>query len=105
MDQLYVASTLDGLMVFNTTSHTVTLGAPGVPVNPVALVSDDIGRAYVVERGSCQPNDVSGRVRVFGTDLVERTASHRHLSRRRRHHEAARQRVRRRRLSRCRALR
>ncbi len=72
VNQLYVASTLNGLMVFNTSSHAVTLGPPGVPVNPVALVADDIGRAYVVERGSCQVNGVSGRIRVFGTDLVER---------------------------------
>ncbi len=73
IDKLYVGSSTNGLMVFSTTSHSVTLGPPGIPLHiPVALVADDIGRAYVVQAGDCSPLGAHGQIRIFGTDLVER---------------------------------
>jgi hypothetical protein len=72
VDKLYVASDT-GLMVFSTTSHSVTLGSPGIPLHlATALVADDIGRAYVIEAGQCSLVGTRGLVRIFGTDLVER---------------------------------
>lgn len=73
-DRLFVGSAAGGLMVFNTRTRLVERGfGAGVPLrNPQALVTDAIGRVYVVEAGSCTPGGEAGSVRIFGADLVER---------------------------------
>lgn len=73
-DRLLVASAAEGLMVFNSRTRSLERGAgAGIPLlQPRALASDGFGRSYVVEAGSCQLGGSTGRVRVFGTDLVER---------------------------------
>jgi len=75
-DRLLVASQAEGLMVFNTRTRALERGAgSGIPLqDPRALTSDGLGRAYVVEGGSCTTGGALGRVRVFGADLVERRA-------------------------------
>lgn len=73
-DRLLIASAREGLMVFDIGDRQVERGAGnGIPLAaaPVALVADARGRTYVVEQGGCGAGG-SGRVQVFGTDLVER---------------------------------
>jgi hypothetical protein len=73
-DRLLIASAAEGLMVFNTRTRALERGAgSGIPLQqPRGLASDGLGRSYVVEAGSCTAGGSSGRIRVFGADLVER---------------------------------
>ena len=73
-DRLLIASAAEGLMVFNTRTRELERGAgSGIPLlQPRGLASDGLGRSYVVEAGSCTVAGGAGRVRVFGSDLVER---------------------------------
>ncbi len=75
-DRLMVASATEGLMVFNIRTRSLERGAgAGIPLlDPRGLASDAFGRSYVVEAGSCVLGGGTGRVRVFGVDLVERKA-------------------------------
>ena len=71
-NRLLIASTA-GLMVFNTSNRTIIRGAPGIPLsNATALAADGLGRIYVTEAGGCASGGATGRVRIFGNDLVER---------------------------------
>src|SRR3972149_2167473 len=71
-NRLLIAST-SGLMVFNTSNRTIIRGAPGIPLsNATALAADGLGRIYVTEAGGCASGGATGRVRIFGNDLVER---------------------------------
>lgn len=71
-NRLLIAST-SGLMVFNTSNRTVIRGAPGIPLsNATALTADGLGRIYVTEAGGCASGSATGRVRIFGNDLIER---------------------------------
>jgi hypothetical protein len=74
-DRLFVGSTAGGLMVFNTRTRLVERGfGAGIPLhNPQSFATDAVGRVYVVEGGSCSTGGATGVVRIFGTDLVERT--------------------------------
>jgi hypothetical protein len=62
-----------GLLVFNTRLRRFTLAfGNGIPLEfPTDLVGDAIGRAYVLQRGGCS-TESPGRIRVFGTSLIER---------------------------------
>ncbi|MES2307149.1 MAG: hypothetical protein V4558_16730 [Gemmatimonadota bacterium] len=74
-DRLLIASPRE-LMVFNVREHRVEKGAgAGIPFAqaPRALVTDAFGRVYVPVGGSCVAGGAPGAVRVFGTDLVERS--------------------------------
>ena len=65
------------LMVFNVRERRVEKGAgAGIPfaISPRSLVTDAFGRAYLPVGGSCVAGGTPGLVRVFGTDLVERSA-------------------------------
>jgi hypothetical protein len=71
-NHLLIASA-SGLMVFNTANRSVIQGTPGIPLShATALATDGLGRIYVVEGGSCTPGGATGRVRIFGNDLIER---------------------------------
>lgn len=72
-ERVLIASPPGGLMVFNTRERRMTLPfGSGIPLQfPVGLVTDVIGRAHVVQQGGCNAAD-PGRVRVFGTNLIER---------------------------------
>lgn len=76
-DRLLIAS-LTELMVFNTRDRRVEKGVgAGIPFQsavPRALVTDAFGRAYLSVGGACLLGGATGVVRVFGTDLVERSA-------------------------------
>lgn len=64
------------LMVFNTRDRRVEKGVgSGIPfpASPRGLVADAFGRAYLPVGGSCLVGGAPGFVRVFGTDLVERS--------------------------------
>ncbi|HRP07941.1 MAG TPA: hypothetical protein PLL69_05580 [Gemmatimonadales bacterium] len=71
-ERVLIASPPGGLMVFNTRERRMTLPfGSGIPLQfPVALVTDVVGRAYVVQQGGCSSGD-PGRVRIFGTNLIE----------------------------------
>lgn len=74
-DRLLIASVKE-LMVFNVREHRVEKGAgAGIPfaLPPRALAADAFGRIYAPVGGSCAIGGSLGAVRVFGTDLVERT--------------------------------
>lgn len=71
-ERILLASPTGGLMVFNTRERRVTLGfGNGIPLEfPTDLVTDALGRAYVLQRGGCDASN-AGRIRVFGTALIE----------------------------------
>ncbi|MBM4188768.1 MAG: hypothetical protein FJ206_15805 [Gemmatimonadetes bacterium] len=71
-ERLYVGSTSDGLMEFNTRTRRVVRGAgEGVAIsNAVAVAVDGRGRIYAIEAGSCAPGS-RGRLRIYRTDLTE----------------------------------
>lgn len=66
------------LMVFNVHERRVEKGAgAGIPltISPRGIATDAFGRAYVPVGGSCVVGSgTTGVVRVFGADLVERSA-------------------------------
>lgn len=71
-ERVLIVSPAGGLMAFNTRQRRLTLPfGNGIPLEfPSGLVTDAAGRTYVLQRGSCgSPSD--GRVRVFGTTLIE----------------------------------
>ncbi len=71
-DRLFVTSTIDGLMEFNTRTRRVVRGAgQGVLVTDnVAAAVDPQGRIYAVESSGCATL-AAGRLRVFRPDLTE----------------------------------
>ncbi len=71
-DRLFVTSTIDGLMEFNTRTRRVVRGAgQGVLVTDnVAAAVDPQGRIYAVESSGCAVL-TNGRLRVFRPDLTE----------------------------------
>lgn len=71
-DRLFVTSTADGLMEFNTRSRRVVRGAgQGVLVTDnVAAAVDLQGRIYAVASSGCATG-AAGRLRVFRPDLTE----------------------------------
>ncbi len=75
-ERLLLASDAEGLMVFNTRTRSLDRGAgSAIPTQqPRGVAFDGLGRGYVLEAGSCDASGATGRVRVFGTDLVERRA-------------------------------
>jgi hypothetical protein len=70
--RILIASQAGGLMEFSARDRRVVRGfGSGISLRtPADLLTDALGRAYVVEFGGCTA-DNPGRVRVFGTDLVE----------------------------------
>lgn len=72
-DRIYVASPAGGLLVFNTRERRFTVGfGRGIPLEfPTDMLTDALGRAYVLQRGGCT-SALPGVVRVFGTNLIER---------------------------------
>lgn len=73
IERVLFVSEPGGLMVFNTRERRLTLPfGSGIPLAfPAELVTDALGRAYVVERGGCS-GAAPGRIRVFSQSLVER---------------------------------
>jgi hypothetical protein len=74
-DHVYVASPIDGLMVFNVRTHQVDRGvSAAVPLNGAAhgLATDDFGRIYALTAGSCTATGARGTVQILGQDLVAR---------------------------------
>jgi DNA-binding beta-propeller fold protein YncE len=71
-ERLFVTSESEGLMEFNTRTRRVVRGAgSGIPLQgATAAAVDGAGLIYAVESGSCS-DLVSGRVRVFRSDLTE----------------------------------
>ena len=71
-ERLFITSTSQGLMEFNTRSRRVVRGAgAGIPLlNGVAAAVDANGQIYAVEAGACAPGN-PGRVRIFRPDLTE----------------------------------
>ncbi len=71
-ERVLVVSPAGGLMAFNTRLRRLTLPfGSGIPLEfPSGLVTDAAGRAYVLQRGGCSESS-PGRVRVFGTSLIE----------------------------------
>lgn len=71
-ERLFITSTRDGLMEFNTRSRRVVRGSgEGVSISDnVAVAVDSQGRVYAVDSGGCQPG-ARGRIRVFRPDLTE----------------------------------
>ncbi|HEU5217178.1 MAG TPA: hypothetical protein VFU23_00865 [Gemmatimonadales bacterium] len=71
-ERLFITSTSQGLMEFNTRTRRVVRGAgAGIPlINGVAAAVDANAQVYAVESGSCAPG-VPGRVRIFRPDLTE----------------------------------
>jgi hypothetical protein len=71
-ERILFASPAGGLMVFNTRERRVTLGfGNGIPLEfPTDMLTDALGRAYVLQRGGCSEAN-GGRIRVFGTSLIE----------------------------------
>jgi hypothetical protein len=72
LERILVASQAGGLMVFSARDRRVVRGfGSGISLRtPADLLTDEIGRVYVIEFGGCT-SDNPGRVRIFGTDLVE----------------------------------
>jgi hypothetical protein len=73
-DRIFVASAAEGLMVYNLRTNRVERDAQSaIPLGgaPRGLITDDVGRVYVLTAGSCHTApDQPGKVQVFGTDLV-----------------------------------
>jgi DNA-binding beta-propeller fold protein YncE len=71
-NRILVASPAGGLLVFNTRERRFTLPfGSGIPLEfPTDMVTDALGRAYVLQRGGCSAGS-GGRIRVFGTSLIE----------------------------------
>ncbi|HEY3933695.1 MAG TPA: hypothetical protein VGL65_03685 [Gemmatimonadales bacterium] len=72
-DRIFVASPVDGLMVFNVRTHQVERGVnAAVPLNGAAhgLATDDFGRIYALTAGSCTASGARGSVQILGSDLV-----------------------------------
>ncbi|MGH7584506.1 MAG: hypothetical protein ACREL5_14915 [Gemmatimonadales bacterium] len=72
-DRIFVASPLDGLMVFNIRTRQVEKGAGAGPplTQPRGMVTDDFGRIYVAQLGNCATNGDNGVVRIFDSSLSE----------------------------------
>jgi hypothetical protein len=71
-ERVFVASELEGLMVFNSRTSTVDrdyLNAIPLLGTPRGLAADDVGQVYVLIAGPCTPAGF-GSVRIFGSDLV-----------------------------------
>jgi hypothetical protein len=75
-NRIFVASALEGLMVYNTTTrvleHDANAAIPLFGGKPHGLAVDDVGRLYVVIAGGCGPGGL-GSVRVYGADLVSKS--------------------------------
>jgi hypothetical protein len=75
-DQIFVASAVEGLMVYNLrTNHVDRDANSAIPLvgAPRGLVVDDLSRVYALIAGSCgQGLLAQGQIRVFGADLVNR---------------------------------
>lgn len=71
-ERLFVTSETEGLMEFNTRTRRIVRGAgSGIPLQgATAAAVDGEGLIYAIESGSCS-SLVSGRVRVFRSDLTE----------------------------------
>lgn len=71
-ERLFVASTRDGLMEFNTRTRRVIRGAgEGIAITDnVAVAVDSRGRVYAIDSGGCLPG-VAGRIRIYRADLTE----------------------------------
>jgi DNA-binding beta-propeller fold protein YncE len=71
-ERLFVTSETEGLMEFNTRTRRIVRGAgSGIPrQGATAAAVDGEGLIYAIESGSCS-SLVSGRVRVFRSDLTE----------------------------------
>ena len=71
--RILIASNTGGMMVYDINQRRITRGfGLGIPVSsPASVVSDLLGRVYVIQLGGCTV-DNPGRIRVFGQDLVER---------------------------------
>lgn len=72
-DRVFVASPVDGLMVFNVRTHQVERGVnAAIPLNGAAhgLATDDFGRIYALTAGSCTAAGARGSVQILGSDLV-----------------------------------
>lgn len=71
-ERILFASPTGGLMVFNTREGRLVLGfGSGIPLEfPTDMLTDALGRAYVLQRGGCGA-DNGGRIRIFGTTLIE----------------------------------
>lgn len=74
-DHIYVASAVEGLMVYNLRTNQVERDAnAAIPLTGGArgLVVDDLGRIYALIAGGCTAGAQAGSVQVFGADLVTR---------------------------------
>lgn len=71
-DRILIASPVGGIMVFDTRERRLTLPfGSGIPLEfPTDMLTDALGRAYVLQRGGCTEAN-GGRIRVFGTELIE----------------------------------
>jgi hypothetical protein len=71
-ERVLIVSPAGGLMAFNTRLRRLSLPfGSGIPLEfPSGLVTDAAGRTYVLQRGTCG-SPANGRVRVFGTTLIE----------------------------------
>lgn len=72
-DRIFVASALEGLMVYNIRTNQVERGAnSAIPLfgTPRGLAADDLGRVYALIAGACKAGGALGSVRVLGADLV-----------------------------------
>lgn len=72
VERVLFASEPGGLMVFNTRERRLTLPfGSGIPLTfPADLVTDAVGRTYVLERGGCSAAN-PGRIRVYKSNLIE----------------------------------
>ena len=71
-DRIFVASQLQGLMVFNTRTKQLERDFnSAIPLSgaPRGLAADDVGRVYALIAGPCNASG-QGSISVFGTDLV-----------------------------------
>lgn len=76
-DRVFVASALEGLMVYNTRTKQVERNSgSAIPLigTPHGLVADDIGRVYALIAGSCTSTGNAGSIRRFGADLVSQSS-------------------------------
>lgn len=74
-DRVFVASALEGLMVYNTRTRLVERSASS-PIalfgSPRGLAADDVGRVYALIAGGCTSTGAPGSVQLFGADLVSK---------------------------------
>lgn len=71
-ERVLFASEPGGLMVFNTRERRLSLPfGSGIPLTfPADLLTDALGRIYVLERGGCSVAS-PGRIRVYKSNLIE----------------------------------